>query len=53
MCFGFDILDIYDGLLFMIEEEKEDIDVVLKLLEDYCVGEMNEMYEWYVFNKCD
>ena len=37
----------------MTEKEKEDIDVVLKLLEDYCVGETNETYERYVFNKRD
>ena len=51
MCLGPDILDIYDGLPFTTEEEKEDIDVVLKLLEDYCVGETNGMCSINVTNK--
>ena len=50
-CLGPDILDIYDGLPFTTEEEKEDIDVVLKLLEDYCVGETNGMCSINVTNK--
>ena len=38
---------------FATEEEKEDIDVVLQLPEEYCGGETNETYERYVFNKRD
>lgn len=50
-CLGPDILDIYDGLPFTTEEEKEDIDVLLKFLEDYCVGETNSMCSINVTNK--
>ena len=50
-CLGPDILDIYDGLPFTTEEEREDIDVVLKLLEDYGVGETNGMCSINATNK--
>ena len=52
-CIGPDVLDIYDGLPFASEDEKTDIDKVLELLEEYCVGETNDTYERYVFNKRD
>ncbi|XP_032233946.1 uncharacterized protein LOC116616143 [Nematostella vectensis] len=50
-CIGPDVLDIYDGLPFESEADQKDIDKVLKLLEAYCIGETNETYERYVFNK--
>jgi len=52
-CIGHDVLDIYDGLPFESDEEKTDIEKVLELLENYCIGETNEIYERYVFNKRD
>ena len=47
-CIGLDVLDIYDGLPFAPEEDKQDIDKVLGVLENYCVGDTNETYERYV-----
>lgn len=52
-CIGTDAVDIYDGLSFTSEEEKRDIDIVLQKLEAFCVGETNETYERYCFNKRD
>lgn len=52
-CFGPDALEIVDGLSFATEEERKDIEVVLEKLEAFCVGETNEIYERYHFNKRD
>ena len=45
------MLDIYDGLLFDNDKEKTNIGKVLDLLEKYFIGETNEAYERYLFNK--
>ena len=50
-CIGADALEIVDGLNFANEDEGKDIDVVLEKLEVFCVGEINEIYERYQFNK--
>ena len=50
-CLGPDALEIVDGLSFASEEERKDIDVVLEKLDEFCVGETNEIYERYKFNK--
>ena len=52
-CLGADALEIVDGLNFANDEERKDIDVVLEKLELFCVGETNEIYERYQFNKRD
>ena len=52
-CLGPDALEIVDGLSFASEEERKDIDVVLEKLQAFCVGETNEIYERYQFNKRD
>ena len=52
-CIGSDALEIFDGLPFENEEAKTNIDQVLQLLEAHCVGETNEIYERYLFNKRD
>lgn len=44
-CIGPDVLDIYDDLPFASDDKKNDIDKVLNLLKDYCVGETNDTYE--------
>ena len=46
-------MEIIDGLSFASEEERKGIDVVLEILEAFCVGETNEIYEHYQFNKRD
>ena len=52
-CIGSDVLDIFDGLSFDTEADQQDINKVLEKLEAYCIGETNETYERYVFNKLD
>ena len=49
-CIGPDALDIYNGLPFEEDSHKEDISRVLQLMEKYCIGETNTIYERYVFN---
>ena len=44
---------MYDGLDFESEEQETDIDIVIQKLLSYCIGETNEMYERYRFNKRD
>ena len=38
---------------FANEDDKKDIDSVLQKLQRYCIGETNEIYERYQFNKRD
>lgn len=52
-CIGQEALDIFDGLAFEDESHKKDIDIVLQKLEEFCVGNKNEIYERYLFNKRD
>lgn len=35
-CIGADALDVFDGLDFANEDERKDIDVIVKKLEKYC-----------------
>ena len=52
-CIGSDALDVYDAFAFETPEQGKDIDIVLEKFEQYCIGETNETYERYRFNKCD
>ena len=52
-CIGPDALDILEGLDFEEESQRNNIDIVMKKLKEYCVGETNEIYERYRFNKRD
>ena len=52
-CIGPDALDILEGLDFEEESQRNNIDIVMEKLEEYCVGETNEIYERYCFNKRD
>ena len=47
---GPDTLEIFNGLPFELEEDKRDIEKVLELFKNYCVGETNVTYERYLFN---
>ncbi len=50
-CIGTEMQEVYDSLHFTETEDKNDITVVLKKFETYCVGETNEIYERYCFNQ--
>ena len=52
-CIGPDALDVFDGFHFETPEQAKDIDVILTKFEQYCIGERNEMFECYSFNKRD
>ena len=41
---------MYNGLPFETEEDKKDMEKILDLMETYCIGELNVIYERYVFN---
>ena len=40
---------MYNGLPFEAEEDKTDMEKILDLMETYCIGELNVIYERYVF----
>ena len=49
-CLESDALDIYEGLKFDNDMDKDDIDIVITKFEEYCVGQRNETFERYNFN---
>jgi hypothetical protein len=52
-CVGTEALEIYDGLKFDNDADKTKLEVVLQKFETFCIGETNETYERYKFNKRD
>lgn len=50
-CLGAEALSVYDGLKFESEEDQKDIIKVLQVLEDFCIGQTNVIYERSTFNK--
>ena len=52
-CLAPDALETVDGLRFASNLERKNPDVVLTKLEEVCIGETNETYERYQFNKRD
>lgn len=50
-CLGAEALSVNDGLTFESEEDRKEIIKVLQVLEDFCIGQTNVIYERYTFNK--
>ena len=50
-CIGPVGLCIYNTLLFLATEDKEDEETVLRKFDGYLIGEVNATYERYFFNK--
>jgi hypothetical protein len=50
-CIGPDALDIYDGLSFASDDERNNIDTVIAKFEQYCIGSINETYEAFKFHR--
>jgi hypothetical protein len=50
-CVGSDAYDIYTTLEFESEDDREKPDKLIEAFERHCIGEVNEIYERYVFNK--
>ena len=48
---GEDALRIYNGFHFETDEDKHTMDEVLAKFEEFAVGEVNETYKRYLFNK--
>ena len=49
-CIGPDALEIHTGLPFQSDNDRQNIDKVLELWQDYCIGKTNVIYERYRFN---
>ena len=52
-CIGSDALDVTAAMEFENEDQRKDPDVILVKMKEYCIGERNETYERYVFNRRD
>ena len=52
-CIGSDALDVIDVMEFENEDQRKDPEVILEKMKDYCIGECNETYARYVFNRRD
>ena len=50
-CLGKEELKIYNSLVYEGEEDKDDVDLIIKKLDAYIIGETNEIYERFKFNK--
>ena len=50
---GSDALDVIDAMEFENDDQRKDPEVILEKMEKYCIGECNETYERYVFNRRD
>ncbi|XP_035828299.1 uncharacterized protein LOC118478562 [Aplysia californica] len=49
-CIGDEALDALDGMR-LSDEEREDLDQIIKSFDEYCIGEVNETFESYKFHK--
>lgn len=47
---GREAIEIHNGLPFANEDEKQDMDKILELWQNYCMGKTNITYERYTFN---
>ena len=50
-CIGSDAYDVYTTLQFNNDDDRNDPTKVLEAFETYCIGEVNEVYERYVFHR--
>ena len=44
-------LEIYNSFVFASEEQSNDLSTIIAAFQDYAIGEKNETYERYLFNK--
>lgn len=50
-CIGTDAYDVYSNMEFADETDRSDPAKLIEAFERHCVGEINEVYERYVFNR--
>ena len=52
-CLGKEELKIYNSLEYEEGEDKDDVNLIIKKMETHIIGETNEIYERFKFNKRD
>ena len=50
-CIGTDAYDIYSTMEFATEADRNDPDKLIEAFENHCIGELNEVYERYIFHR--
>ncbi len=45
-------IEVFNTFTLVDDEDKDDLDTVLELFDDYCTPRKNEVYERYVFHSC-
>lgn len=50
---GEDVLEIFDGMDFTPETDKQVLNKVVGKFEDFCIGETKKTYERFIFNRRD
>ena len=48
---GPDALKVYNTFVYTEAENRDDIKIIIKKFDDFIIGESNEIYERYLFNK--
>lgn len=48
---GEDAMEIFDGMDFTPETNRQVFSKVIKKFEEFCIGETNETYERFIFNR--
>ena len=50
---GEDALEIFDRMNFAPETDNQVLNKVVEKFEEFCIGETNETYERFIFNRRD
>ncbi len=50
-CIGEEAAELIDGFIFKEDEDEDNIDDVINKFNEFFVGETNEVYEAYIFNR--
>lgn len=50
---GEDALEMFDGMDFTPETDRQILSKVGEKFEEFCIGEANETYERFIFNRRD
>jgi len=48
---GEDAMEIFDGMDFTPETDRQVLSKVIEKFEEFCIGETNETYERFIFNR--
>ena len=50
-CIGADAYDLYTTMQFESDDDRQDPDRLIEAFERHCIGELNEVYERYMFHR--